>query len=119
MAYHMAGCSTQGMLRRIIAQIERTVLGPLLSAGPFGFQPEIWGDLVLVASAGFWSLVMVRQSRHAPDYPSFPLGTYKAGLCTLSSQFQISTLLAGTSSGEVMLNIPLPCVIWNKATAIW
>lgn len=46
-------------------------------AGPFGLQPEVWGDLVLVASAGFWSLVMVRQSRHAPDYPSFPLGTYK------------------------------------------
>ena len=41
---------------------------------------------MLVASAGFWSLVMVRQSRHAPDYPSFPLGTYKAGLCTLRPQ---------------------------------
>ena len=32
---------------------------------------------MLVASAGFWSLVMVRQSRHAPNYPAFPLGTYK------------------------------------------
>ena len=62
-------------------------------AGPFGFQPEIWGDLVLVASAGFWSLVMVRQSRHAPDYPSFPLGTYKAGLCTLCLQCLKGALL--------------------------
>ena len=35
---------------------------------------------MLVASAGFWSLVMVRQSRHAPNYPSFPLGTYKVRL---------------------------------------
>ena len=51
-------------------------------AGPFGFQPEVWGDLVLVASAGFWSLVMVRQSRHAPNYPSFPLGTYKVCACS-------------------------------------
>ena len=52
----------------------------LLRAGPFGLEPEIWGDLVLVASAGFWSLVMVRQSRHAPNYPAFPLGTYKVRL---------------------------------------
>ena len=37
---------------------------------------------MLVASAGFWSLVMVRQSRHAPNYPSFPLGTYKVRLGT-------------------------------------
>ena len=44
---------------------------------PIWAAAEGVGDLVLVASAGFWSLVMVRQSRHAPDYPSFPLGTYK------------------------------------------
>ena len=41
---------------------------------------------MLVASAGFWSLVMVRQSRHAPNYPSFPLGTYKVSLHTRRSQ---------------------------------
>ena len=47
-------------------------------AGPLGLQPEVWGDLVLVLSACLWSFVMVRQSRHAPNYAAFPLGTFKA-----------------------------------------
>jgi hypothetical protein len=39
----------------------------------------VLGDLLLVASAGLWSLVMIRQSRHAPGFPAFDLGTFKVG----------------------------------------
>lgn len=48
-----------------------------MCAGPFGLPPEVLGDLILVASAGLWSLVMIRQSRHAPAFPAFELGTIK------------------------------------------
>ncbi|EIE27659.1 hypothetical protein COCSUDRAFT_39263 [Coccomyxa subellipsoidea C-169] len=33
--------------------------GASAAAGPFGFQPEVWGDLVLLMSACLWSIVMV------------------------------------------------------------
>lgn len=53
------------------------IIAALNCAGPLGLQPEVWGDVVLLASACLWSLVMVRQSRHAPHYAAFPLGTFK------------------------------------------
>ena len=54
----------------------------VVGAGLWGIPPEALGDLILVASAGLWSLVMIRQSRHAPAFPAFDLGTIK--VCALS-----------------------------------
>ena len=48
-------------------------------AGALGLPPEVLGDLILVASAGLWSMVMIRQSRHAPNFPAVDLGTLKVG----------------------------------------
>ena len=59
---------------------EYKVAFALVLAGALGIPPEILGDLILVASAGLWSMVMIRQSRHAPNFPAVDLGTTKVGV---------------------------------------
>ncbi|BDA48535.1 hypothetical protein COCOBI_12-2150 [Coccomyxa sp. Obi] len=64
-------------------------------AAPLGLQPEVWGDLVLVASASLWSIVMVRQSRHAPHYLAFQLGTFKVMTMAVLSLAWLGTAAIG------------------------
>ena len=68
---------------------------------------------MLVASAGFWSLVMVRQSRHAPNYPSFPLGTYKV---RLGAEASLPTQMTGKR--EKLCACWVPLTIWTLALAL-
>ena len=39
----------------------------------------IGGDVILIASASLWSMVMVRQSKHAPHFSPVTLATVKVG----------------------------------------
>ncbi|CAL8463602.1 g3136 [Coccomyxa elongata] len=79
--------------------------GPSMAA-PLGLQPEVWGDLVLVASASLWSMVMVRQSRHAPDYPPFQLGTFKVMTMAVLSLGWLGTAAIGKlQQGDAVVSL--------------
>jgi len=52
------------------------VKGDVNAGDPAG-AAAIGGDAILIASASLWSMVMVRQSKHAPHFSPVTLATVK------------------------------------------
>lgn len=66
----MCGCLT-GSILISVDPVKGDTQGDSTSAAAIG------GDLILISSAALWSMVMVRQSKHAPYFSPVTLATVK------------------------------------------
>ena len=66
----MCGCLT-GSILISVDPVKGDTQGDTTSAAAIG------GDLILISSAALWSMVMVRQSKHAPYFSPVTLATVK------------------------------------------
>ncbi len=72
-----APCAAVGARAGSILISVDPVKGDVNAGDPAG-GAAIGGDAILIASASLWSMVMVRQSKHAPHFSPVTLATVKA-----------------------------------------
>ena len=64
-------------------------------------QLALLGDLIIVLAAGLWSMVMVRQSKHAPNFKAIHLGTAKLSvMAILSALWLVADILSQLAHGR-------------------